>query len=153
MITAYLVSVKATPCRARALSSLFLKFSCSVSITAKTVNRQSSLYSGCCLLGRSLGCCHLGRSLGITTTDCYSGDAVSWFFLRALAELSLKSKRKCRKPRPPWQEPLLKKCSPRYIYYLVCMTLLSLCSLFLAATSGNPNYLCHCISGRGNSVP
>ena len=35
----------------------------------------------------------------------------------------------------------------------VCMIFLFLDSLSLAATSGNLNYLAHCISGRGNSVP
>ena len=35
----------------------------------------------------------------------------------------------------------------------VCMAFLFLDSLSLAATSGNLNYLAHCISGRGNSVP
>ena len=35
----------------------------------------------------------------------------------------------------------------------VCMIFLFLDSSSLAATSGNLNYLAHCISGRGNSVP
>ena len=81
---------------------------------------------------------------------------------QTMSRIPSKSRQQCRAKRPTWIEELqrvrcfgwnailgfgAKLSSQGRVKQVFCR------SLFLEATSGNLSYLCHCNSGRGNSVP